>query len=489
MNATKIHLAFISAGLCVLGGFGMVSAAMAANPPERVGKESRDIAQKPGKSGAGRKDTLPAPGKIKVAARKFSLILEWKRVAGANRYRIETCNRKTSSGCSMVAEPSQAKYVDTSVVPDVTYSYRISACNAEGCGPQSKLISGKVSLPEAKGGLSVMNLPGGAPQVLWVDQGAQPLDGTRKKVRFFRCTSEAASSCSAPPFAEKPLNGAGASVNDANTKVGKRYHYAVRVCVKGACGALSHVASGVHLPAMPTRGSASKGTRSDGVEVTWSPVPAANRYMIYRYRRTQAPGARPVHATSATPSFLDTKDVQPGVQYRYSIRACLGTVCSAPTFLDYGYRAYRKEYYHFVVPVAVGNLHSDIQFITPLCRVFNNSVLSNANQVDRWRVDLPVPANRKFNRNVFIRLSGQNLTPGKQLDSATHYSCTLYVKKSRNGPLLSLSENNNDPALRVAPNAVTVVKGETGSRGRVDPHGEGLDIRTSALRANGQPES
>ncbi len=135
----------------------------------------------------------------------------------------------------------------------------------------------------------------------------------------------------------------------------------------------------------------------------------------------------------------------------------------------------------FRVPVDVSNIHKDIRYLAPMCRIFKGNVASNANQIGAARPDIAVPASRHVSRKVAITITRANLSPGNSLDNTNLYTCTLYVKKSANGPLLSYALTSADPATRAIGAAPRNVAAGSVVKGRR----QAVLINTTQLKARG----
>lgn len=128
--------------------------------------------------------------------------------------------------------------------------------------------------------------------------------------------------------------------DDASVTPNVVYWYKVKACNAAGCSDYSAPDSGyaqsavAGAPPAPTGVSATDGTYTDRVRVTWNEVPGATRYEIYR--DTSAGGIFPLRGTSDTPSFDDT-DVIPGRTYWYRVRACNPSGCSVLSAADSGY--------------------------------------------------------------------------------------------------------------------------------------------------------
>ncbi len=144
-------------------------------------------------------------------------------------------------------------------------------------------------------------------------------------------------------------------------------------------------------------------------------------------------------------------------------------------------RAQTLQSVSFRVPLNVSNIHQDVKFLAPMCRIFTGDVTSNANQLGAVRPDIAVPASRNVSQKVTMTITKANLSPGKSLDDATLYSCTLYVKKSANGPLLAYALSSQEAATRAVGNAPRNVVTGVVQAGRE----KALMINTSPLSAKG----
>jgi len=91
-------------------------------------------------------------------------------------------------------------------------------------------------------------------------------------------------------------------------------------------------------PAAPTGVSASDGTYSTKVEVSWSASSGATYYKVFRNTSNTHSGET-VLTTSATSSPYDDTSATPGTTYYYWAQACNSAGCSGYSSHDTGYRA------------------------------------------------------------------------------------------------------------------------------------------------------
>ncbi len=135
----------------------------------------------------------------------------------------------------------------------------------------------------------------------------------------------------------------------------------------------------------------------------------------------------------------------------------------------------------FQVPLDVSNIHKDIQYVAPMCRIFAGEEASNANQIGAVRPDIAVDASRRVSKKISMTIAGKDLITGKGLDEASLYACTLYVKKSANGPLLTYSLASADIATRAQGDVLkNIVMGVIETR-----RGDAVLINTPQLKAKG----
>ncbi|MCD5408651.1 fibronectin type III domain-containing protein, partial [Candidatus Bipolaricaulota bacterium] len=115
------------------------------------------------------------------------------------------------------------------------------------------------------------------------------------------------------------------------------YWYKVRACNAAGCSAQSAPDSGyaqsatAGAPPTPVNVSASDGTYTDRVRVTWDAAPGADRYEVWR--STSYTGSYTLQTANLTATTYDDTNVTPGTTYYYKVRACSGhTQCGCGGF-------------------------------------------------------------------------------------------------------------------------------------------------------------
>ena len=126
--------------------------------------------------------------------------------------------------------------------------------------------------------------------------------------------------------------------DDMAVTPGSTYWYKVRACNRAGCSDFTNPISGwarrTAVPSPPTGVTASQGTYTHMVVLTWQPSAGAHNYEIYR-----APFQTASYTfldTVTIPKYEDAK-VKGGVVYWYQVRACGSAGCSLPSHSVSGY--------------------------------------------------------------------------------------------------------------------------------------------------------
>jgi hypothetical protein len=116
-----------------------------------------------------------------------------------------------------------------------------------------------------------------------------------------------------------------------------------RIAVDGYGGASGSLTLNVSLAAgaltPPTGVSASDGTYTDGVHVSWNAVGGATAYAVWRYTSNDSTKATQVNAADITGTTFTDTSATPGATYYYWVTARNATSTSAFSAADPGYRA------------------------------------------------------------------------------------------------------------------------------------------------------
>lgn len=130
------------------------------------------------------------------------------------------------------------------------------------------------------------------------------------------------------------------SYDDTSVMPGTRYWYKVRACNRAGCGAFTPAKAGKAsppgVPSTPAGLSASQGTFTNLVRLTWQAAAGAASYEVYRAPAETGPYA--LIATVTTTTYDDVA-VEPGTVYWYKVRACASAGCSPLSAPVSGYAA------------------------------------------------------------------------------------------------------------------------------------------------------
>jgi len=240
----------------------------------------------------------------------------------------ETVNYEVWRGITTkIGSPSVPVFEDTAAVIGTIYTYYILACNEYGC-------SGFTSGGDDYGYRMA------APPT-----NVQASDGTyTDKVQV---TWDASAGATKYHVLREPgglvgMNIAGTSFDDTSAVVGVIYDYSVYPCVTAGCGGDPSTSnSGWRSdlpPGVPTGVTASYGTYTDKVHITWNSVTGADYYEVYRTNYFPQEPYDYLGSTTGT-AYDDFSPIATQL-YNFCIKACNAYDCSDYSSLDLGYRAY-----------------------------------------------------------------------------------------------------------------------------------------------------
>ncbi len=255
------------------------------------------------------------------------VVVTWNGVARTIRYEVYRADTQGGS-YTQLGETTGTVYSDATVIPNTTYWYRVKACNRGGCSELSEPDSGYAQgegVPEVPTGVSATDgLYTDRVRVTWnASPGATSYEVWRDVAQ-------------GGPYS---LRGtvAGTTYDDLDASPGVVYWYKVKACNPSGCSAFSAPDSGFTFPSAPdpvTNVSASDGTYTDRVRVTWTASTGAANYEVYRADSEDGTYAR--RATVTGTSYDDT-GVTVGTTYWYKVKACNTAGCSAFSVPDPGF--------------------------------------------------------------------------------------------------------------------------------------------------------
>ena len=129
-----------------------------------------------------------------------------------------------------------------------------------------------------------------------------------------------------------------ATYSDGTVTPNTTYWYKVKACNRGGCSDLSAAdsgyAAGEGVAQVPTGVSATDGTYTDRVRVTWNASAGATQYEVWR---DVAQGGPYTLRGTVTGTTYDDMDAAPSVVYWYKVKACNPSGCSAFSAADSGF--------------------------------------------------------------------------------------------------------------------------------------------------------
>ncbi len=259
--------------------------------------------------------------------------VSWNTVSSATYYQVYRSTSNNSGGASLLTASTTANpYNDTSAVPGTTYYYWVKACNANGCSVFSTSDSGWRSsavIPTAPSGLS-------ASDGTYTDKIAVSWNTVTSATYYqvYRSTSNTSGGAS-----QLTASTTANPYNDTSAVPGTVYYYWVKACNANGCSAFSTSDSGWRVSTTitaPNTVSASDGTYSDKVRITWTAVGGASYYQVYRNSSNNSSGASQLISNLTTTSYDDSSVIS-DTSYYYWVKTCNTNTCSGFSPSDSGY--------------------------------------------------------------------------------------------------------------------------------------------------------
>ena len=221
---------------------------------------------------------------------------------------------------------------DVDGLPETIYYYRVKACNVAGCSDFSAYDSGyRVSDPPSVP-TSVSATDGrytAFVEVVWSSSG------WADDYEVYRCTSTAIQDCgTAITTTQETL------YEDKGALPATIYHYRVKACNVAGCSDASSEDAGYRVsdaPAAPATVTASDGTYTDTVQVSWSNVPWVALYEVFRCTSTAKADCGTAITVTSDLSYADD-DAAAGTMYHYRVKANNAAGSSDYSGEDAGYR-------------------------------------------------------------------------------------------------------------------------------------------------------
>jgi len=273
--------------------------------------------------------TFPIPQSPSGTITDTTPTFKWTKISGATQYYLvvyegtSTSALYTKTVLSSACGSTRCSYTPTNILSDGAYKWKVRAYVGGAWNTYSPRMSFVVTTPPAP-------------------TDVQASDGTyTNKVLVSWNTSSGATSYkvyrAARATGTKSLLGSstGTSFNDTTATPGFTYYYWVKACNGANCSSYSTRNTGWRKLSPPTGVTASDGTYTDKVGVTWDASSGATSYEVYR--ASSATGTKSLLGSPTGTSFNDTT-AKPGVTNYYWVKACKGTRCSSYSTRNTGWR-------------------------------------------------------------------------------------------------------------------------------------------------------
>ena len=231
--------------------------------------------------------------------------VSWGAVEGATGYAIY----RDGSATALATVGAVLTYADTAAVRGVQHTYVVRASAATGVGVASASDAGYRNLAPPTGVVASDGTSAAAVNVGW----AAVAGATGYSIH--RTPSGGAAELAGTV-------GAVLTFADAGALPGVAYNYTVRATTTVATSAASTANAGFRNVSAPANVAATDGTAADRVTITWSAVPGATGYRVFRS------GSANAIATVGNATSYDDATGAAGTQYGYTVKA-VGAVTGA----------------------------------------------------------------------------------------------------------------------------------------------------------------
>lgn len=413
------------------------------------------VTQKAESGGASPAIPAAAPS-LSVASNSSSgsYAVSWTSVGGAVNYGLQ---ERLNGGNWQTVQYAATNGYNASGKTNGSYSYRVQACNATGCGPWSATGTITVAIPTAPVTAPVLTVPSSSAT------GAYALSWS---------TVSTASSYQL----QQQVNGGSWSIVQSATatswstsgKGSGTYGYEVQACNAVGCGPWSATGTvTVTIPPPPPTPSLSvPATNSTGsYSVSWSGVSGAASYSL---RKQFDGGAWTVVQSSAATSW--NASGQSNGSYGYEVQACNVGGCSA-------WSAPHSVTVTIPVPIAINGQSYSVNYAIPMRTTASVSIGFGITGGHTWEVFTTKPGPNN---------SGVVAASGAVPATASTVQFTWVSQRPPNGYTGSGGSVNNPASLPVALSVNPVSQYTSGTYGaRVDLVGMRYQLRVDFFNAAG----
>ena len=254
--------------------------------------------------------TPVAPTTLTATAGTSQVVLNWQPVSGVLGY-VAYRALQTGGPYTQLGLTTSTTYTDTGVTPGTTYYYVVAASNSGGAGTYSNEANA-TPIPAIPAAPLNVNITMGPSQI----QLSWNASATAVSYNIYRSTTPGGEGST-------PLvNVTSSPYTDSTVTNGTTYYYQITAVNLGGESLKSVEVSATPEPAPPAAPSNVTATASiDQVTVSWTAVPLATGYIVYRSASLAGPFK--LVSTQTATTYLDD-NIVPGTQYFYVVAATDG---------------------------------------------------------------------------------------------------------------------------------------------------------------------
>lgn len=354
--------------------------------------------------------------------------ISWNASSGATLYEVWRNTDSDLGPANRVGTPddvSNTYYDDVTAVPGITYYYWVRAKNSGGTSGYSSSDSGyrKIGLPPAPNGVSAGFGAYDKIRITWNNV----IEATSYEV--WRATSDSSSN------AAKVGNSNSASFDDTSAVAGTIYYYWVKSKNSaGTSGFSSPSARGYRSvepkPSTPHGVTATYGTYSDKIVISWTGVGDASSYEIWRNTSNDSGSSSRVGTSSGT-TYSDTS-ASAGTIYYYWIKAVNSG--GSGDFSSPAATGYRQASSPEIPTPPTGVSASDGTYSDKVRVVWNS--ISSATSYEVWR-----SANN--NSGTATKIGSSTASPFDDTTAVAGITYYYWVKAKNTGGTSGFSSSNS----------------------------------------------
>lgn len=250
--------------------------------------------------------------------------VNWSGVTGATSYQIGRGAKGASTPSDTLGSSTSLSYKDTTAVPGVEYDYFVRAVASACTSDWSRSATGSRSVP--------------MPENLTASDGTYTDRILVTWPALSGATSYELMRASEDDIAEAELiaTTTSTSYSDKTAEYGLTYYYFLRAKFAAGTSSWSDSAAGRRAFPAPTGVSASDGTSTSSIMVTWDEIEGVVQFQVWRYSMER--GRNELIKSVTTTSYNDSQNIEPGIKYTYRVKAVFATGLSAFSMDDTGYR-------------------------------------------------------------------------------------------------------------------------------------------------------